>query len=91
MSDEIPVYAPGHHRTIPPRTPQPGEEVWRLRQAGRTQSCELRDDSRAGLGRDVQLLEDGEVLFSRRCDNEDAARYVAACFRQDTIRVGWIE
>ena len=33
-----------------PRQPQPGEEVWRLRDGdtGRVQTCELRDNSRAG-------------------------------------------
>jgi hypothetical protein len=33
----------------PSRQPQPGEEVWRLRdnETGRVQTCELRDNSRA--------------------------------------------
>jgi len=29
--DEIPWYAPGHHRVGIPRQRQPGEESWRLR------------------------------------------------------------
>jgi hypothetical protein len=43
-ADDIPGYAPGHHRIGIPRQRQPGEEVWRLRDpvTGRVQSCELR-------------------------------------------------
>jgi len=50
--DDIPWYAPGHHRVGIPRQREPGEEVWRLRDPGdgRVQSCELRDDSKAGGG-----------------------------------------
>jgi hypothetical protein len=65
--------------------------VWRLYKERRTQTCELRNDERAGFGWDVQLLEDGELLFSRRCANEEGARFVAACFRQDCLRAGWTE
>ena len=73
-----------------PRQRQPGEEVWRLGHPdGRVQSCELRDDSKAGAGWDVMLLEDGEPLFSRRCADERGARYVAQSFKQDTVRAGW--
>jgi hypothetical protein len=72
----------------PPRQPKPGEEVWRLHHAGRTQSCELRNDSKAGAGWDVMVLEDGEPLFSRRCADERSARFVAESFRQDLVRTG---
>jgi hypothetical protein len=40
---------------------------------------------------DVQVFEDGELLFTRRCANEEGARDVWKCFRQDTLRAGWIE
>jgi len=48
----------------PPRQPKPGEEVWRLRDSdtGRMQTCELRDNSRADAGWEVQILEAGEIL-----------------------------
>ena len=58
MSDEIPSYAPNQHRAIAPRTPKPGEEMWRLQRVGRTRTCELRNDMRAGGLWDVQLFED---------------------------------
>ncbi len=47
-----------------PRQPKPGEEVWRLRDrdTGRVQTCELRDNSRAGAGWEVQIIEAGEIL-----------------------------
>ena len=49
----------------PPRQAKPGAEVWRLRDdTGRVQSCELRDNSRAGAGWEVQILEPGEILVS---------------------------
>ena len=71
---------------------KPGEEVWRLRdRAGRVQSCELRDNTQAGAGCDVMLLENGEPLFSRRCADEGLARYVAASTTQDLLRTGWAD
>jgi len=57
-----------------PRTPR--EKVWRLVHDGHVQTCELRDDSKAGPGWDVMLLEDGEPLLSKRCatDSSHAGR-----------------
>jgi hypothetical protein len=52
-------------------------------------ACEVRDNGGPGLGWDVRLLEDGELLFSRRYANEEAAQFVAECFRQDCLRAGW--
>jgi hypothetical protein len=76
----------------PPRQPKPGEEVWRLhRRDGRLQFCELRDDARAGAGWDVVLLDNGEPLLSRRCDNELIARCVAEGAKKDLFRRGWSE
>ena len=46
-------------------------------ETGRVQTCELRDNSRAGAGWEVQILEAAEILMSRRCENERGARYVA--------------
>jgi hypothetical protein len=74
-----------------PRQRTPGEEVWRLFHRGHVQTCELRDDSTAGAGWDVLLLEDGEPLFLRRCAFESEARYVARAFKQDNLRGGWID
>jgi len=74
--DDIPWYAPGHHRVGIPRQRQPGEEVWRLRDPGtaRLHSCELHNDSKAGGGWDVTLLQDDELLLSRRSVDERGAR-----------------
>ena len=93
LPDEIPWFAPGHHSVGLPRQLQPSEEVWRLRDPGGVHvlSCELRDDSKAGAGWDVMMLQDGEPLFSRRCVDERGARYVAQSFKQDTARAGWVE
>lgn len=76
-----------------PRQPNPGQEVWRMREShtGRVQLCELRNDAAVGAGWDVMLLEDGEPLFSRRCANEHEARYVAAAMKKDLLRTGWAE
>jgi hypothetical protein len=73
-----------------PREPKPGEEVWRLRDSdtGRVQTCELRDNSRAGAGWEVQILEAGEILVSRQCASEREARYVADAARKDQLRTG---
>ena len=91
--DEIPWYAPGHHRVGIPRQRQRGLEVWRLRHPtdGRVQSCELCDDSKVGGGWDVLLLQGDEPLFSRRCVDERGARYVAESIKKDTLKAGWTE
>ena len=88
MSDDAPFYSPNCPPSAP-RQPKPGEEVWRLQHDGRVQFCELRDDSKAGAGWDVMVLEDGEPLFSRRYVDERGARFVAESFRQDLLRTGW--
>ena len=64
-----------------PRRRQPGEEVLRLRAR--------RLESRRRLGRDD--LQDDELLFSRRCADNAAARYVAESFRTDTLKAGWVD
>jgi hypothetical protein len=86
MSD-VPFYSPNRQAEAP-RQPTPGLEVWRLRHADRTQSCELRDSSKAGAGWDVLARENDELLFSRRRANEQGARYVAESFKQDLVRTG---
>jgi hypothetical protein len=86
-------YKPHPHRPAPtPRQPTPGEEVWRLRDndTGRVQTCELRDNSEAGAGWEVQILEAGEILVSRRCENEREPRYVAEAAKKDQLRTGSI-
>ena len=90
--DRLPFYSPQWKPCGIPRTRTPGIELWRVRNhAGTVQTCELRDDTCAGAGWDVMLLEDGEPLFSRRCVDERGARYVAESFRQDLLRTGWTD
>src|SRR2546425_12184882 len=50
------------------RTARAGEEVWQLRKDGRVLTCALRNDD--GVEVDVQLLEGGELLVSRRCPRD---------------------
>jgi hypothetical protein len=68
-----------------------GDEIWRLRKRDRVITCELLNDTRAGRGWEVQLLENGKVLFSKRCAREGDARCYAAYFRQDHVRTGFGE
>jgi hypothetical protein len=89
MSDDHPPFYSPNRPPPTPRQPKPGEQVWRLAHDGRVQTCELRNDSKAGAGWDVMVLEDGEPPFSRRCVDERGARYVAESFRQDLLRAGW--
>jgi hypothetical protein len=49
---------------------------------------ELRDNSRAGAGWEVQIFEAGEILVSRQCANEREARYVAEAAKRDSLRTG---
>jgi hypothetical protein len=91
VSNEQPFYAPSQRPTIAPIRPKRGEEVWRLRKRSRTQTCELSTDKGARFGWEVQLLEDGELLFWHSCANEERARFVATCFREDYLRTGWTE
>jgi hypothetical protein len=74
------------------RNKQLNEEIiWRLRRGDRVVICEIRNDTGAGLGWVVQLLEAGEVPFSKRCPREDDARFAAESFRQDFVRTGFTE
>jgi hypothetical protein len=91
-AEDIRSYAPGHHRVGIPRQ-RPARKSGALRDpvTGRVQFCELHDDSRAGGGWDVTMLQDEELLFSGRCVDGRGARYVAEAFKQDTLRAGWSE
>jgi hypothetical protein len=75
----------------PPRQPKPGEEIWRLRETstGRVQSCELRNNSQAGAGWEVQIFDGPEILVARPCAHEREARYVAEAAKKDLLRTGW--
>ena len=53
--------------------------------------CELCDESREGFGWDVVIRENDAVSFSRRCETEPLARYVADTLKQDYLKVGWTE
>ena len=53
--------------------------------------CEFRDNQRVGVGVDVQVIEDGEILVSTSCIDADMARYVAERFKRDHLRTGWSE
>ena len=91
MSDDLPFYAPGHHRTIKERERSPGFKLWELRNGDRVLTCEIRDDDRLSAGVDVQLLLDGELVVSKRCLTAEAARYAAQAFKNDHLRQGWAE
>jgi len=54
-------------------------------------SCELRDESHEGFGWEVVIHQDDEVSFSRRCETERLARYVADVQRQDHVKAGWVD
>jgi hypothetical protein len=61
---------------------------WRDSDTGRVQICELRDNSQAGAGWEVQILDAGEILVSRQCASEREARFVADAARKDQLRTG---
>jgi hypothetical protein len=90
--DGAPWFSPGHRIASITRQRRIGEAVWRLRHpdGGRTQTCEIRDDSAMGAGFDVMVLEDGEPLLCRRCLTLEHAWYVARALEQDTRRSGWV-
>ena len=76
----------------PAPTPRPrGEDVWRLIRDDHVMSCELCDESRDGFQWEVVIRQDGELSFSRRCETERLARYVAGALRQDHLTAGWRE
>jgi hypothetical protein len=87
ISFAIAFLFPGVRRALAP----PPAEVWRLHNgAGRTQSCELRNNEQGGGGWDVLRLEDGEPRFSQHYGSEAEARLVVESFRQDLVRTGWV-
>jgi hypothetical protein len=81
-------YKPHADRPVaPPRQPNPGEEVWRVRLPdGRVHVCELRNDATAGAGWDFQVFDGRELIVSRRCESEQHARRVAEMAKGDYLR-----
>jgi len=79
------------HRPAPSVPRARGEEAWRVTKDGRSISCELRDDARAGAGWEVVIRQDDELSFSRRCLTEEHARYVAGATLKDHLNSGWTE
>ena len=84
---DAPFYTPGLKPTV--RTAAPGEQLWQLRRASRVLTCELRDDSHRDAGIDVQVFEDGQLMFTQRVGRPAAARTVADILRDDFRRAGW--
>lgn len=88
--DNAPWFSPKHKPAGIPRQRYAGEEVWRLHDhTGQIMSCELRDQSTVDAGWDVLESLRGEPLFSRRCSDQQEARFVAEAIRQDNVRGGW--
>src|ERR1700746_2690037 len=67
------------------------EEVWRLTQADRVASCELRDDSYIDGGFAVVVRQDDALLMIHRCDTARMAGDFATAFKQDYALAGWTE
>jgi hypothetical protein len=63
-------------------------EAWRLVLDRRVMACEIRQDA---SGWDVMLRGDGEPIFSRRCDDENHAQFVATGLMKDHRRAGWTD
>jgi hypothetical protein len=76
-----------------PRVAKPGEEVWRLHEAGtdRVQSSRTarRFQDRRRMG--WLLLDGDELLFLKRCATEADARFAAQVMKDSTRNAGWIE
>jgi hypothetical protein len=69
VSDEF--YSP-HHKSAPPRQPQPGERIWETRVNHVTWSGELRFH-RESYGWEAQVLRDGDLFVARRLTMRAAA------------------
>jgi hypothetical protein len=72
-------YSPNYRP--PPRDPKPGEPLWSLQKDEHTWSAELRDHG-AGVGVEVQILCDGELVSGRRFDLRELATRWAEQERQ---------
>ena len=74
----------------PESTPRArGEDLWGVTKDGRMLRCELRDESREGFGWDVVIREHDALSFSRRCETERLARYVADTLKEEHLKAGW--
>ena len=65
-------------------------ELWRLRKDGDVTTCELSSDDSVGFVWHLRLVQNGEVLISRRCVTLEEARFVAESLRQDYAGTGWM-
>jgi hypothetical protein len=88
MPDDLPLYAPSHHRAAPSeRTPV--FEVWRLGRGGHLLICELRNER---VSIDVVTLEaKRSPLLFQRCASHDHAQFVTMDYRRMYVREGWTE
>jgi hypothetical protein len=66
-----------------------GEDLWGVTKDGRMLRCELRDESREGFCWDVVIRDNDALSFSRRCETERLARYVADTLKEDHLKAGW--
>lgn len=94
MSDTAPrnQRALTHHAPKPqPRPALSGERLWVLYKGGARIRAELRDDTRAGAGAELQLFRDDAFFYSRRHLSREIALAEAAGYRQEKEADGWQE
>lgn len=89
ISEELPFIDPNYRR--PARVAKPGLHVWTLRKGDRVLRCEIRDDSRAGAGWDLQLFDRDGLMTSSRRPTEMNARDAEEYVRNVHLRHGWME
>jgi hypothetical protein len=73
----------------PPRAPRPGEHLWTLRKHGARMDAELRDDTGADAGAELQLLRDGAFVYGRRLPSRAMAIDEAEGCRREFEADGW--
>jgi hypothetical protein len=72
----------------PPRQPTPERLLWTLHKGTETQSAYLQDSEEFGV--ELQLLQNGELVYARRHESELLAVEDATAYRQELETDGWI-
>jgi hypothetical protein len=63
--------------------------LWTLAKASKVLRCELRQQTADSCS--LEVLEDDRLAFSHRCSFSAQARFLAASFRREKLRDGWVE
>jgi hypothetical protein len=84
----VPYHRPPDN-PLPPRNPIAERALWTLCKGTDTQSAQLQDSEDFGV--ELQLLQNGALVYARRHESDALAVDEAAAYRRQLEAEGWTE